>query len=1039
MGKNSLRKKIMLKGVTTTPDDYLCEDGELAGAMGVESTDGGMEGVSQHGPKVVIDMKSNNLRVVYEHKVKPQYNWIVWNEDPAQRWLAFIRDNEEKDTFDPNLLISTNSLHIGSEEIPTIEAIGNTLIVRTVNGGKSMLSYVLWKPDSNSYKHLGTHIPELAMQFGLGIDYVKDFGRSTKGDHKAPYLVNGLAEDMEVPNFTVEDGNKARITQSVMASVNKTQYNAMKDGYFVQPFLVRYAMKMYDGTTTMASAPVYMPVTEKNDDLSYPICVVDEVEENGLRFHTEHVRSKLKYRVLDDAETIRALKEWSDIIKGVDICVSAPIYTYNPAGLIERTLGSINTDDGSDATLWAGEMMKYASNEFEAYGTLDGEHLMSPEDVAEYFETTAAEVIERRKAYKGWGFEWLRKNEFQPAPGSGEPSFGVDSLDVFSDSKYWDDGENNSVVAITPRIVLLMPEKTVSDFTKEVSECSNFYKVSEIKLEDIQPATAFRDTDNTPLLKDVEIEEGVLNNVQVKQPLEDEYRSHDKICGNVLKTYNARLNLADVSRELWSGFAPEIFIMHYDERRTLSEGSMVAESDMRITVEISEKESTIVVKSRTGRYRAGRYDIMPYLYFPNTNATRIYIEIGSDAVDFSLEHHSGLNGAVFYSGSMNKKDTWKQTEGTIPSQSTSLTVEEPNKLYTSQAENPWKFLPTNINTVGSGKILGVGAVTTALSQGQHGSFPMYCMTTEGVWSLSVNSTGGWSTSQTVTRDVMREGTPILLIDDAIIFMSTQGLMMLQGDRTVMMTGAQKGKPTIRISKLPGLKRLIMSGTLASFGTMISSSATDKEIDEALTGDLMAYLNSDGVDLYYDYVNQRVIVGCYGTEKKTYCWVYYLDKRQWTMAPWKLMNHVNTYPECYAMLEKNDGSNYMVKLDTTERDWSDDEAGGDGLEDDVLLLTRPIKLGEAADMLKELENMTVEGLYDKQKLGMAVWGTRDYKHWHLVGSCKGLHLVRKHGSGYRAFVVAITGKLGAEEYLDTLTMEYQPRLVRKLHGMGYSES
>ena len=1023
----------MLKGVTTTPDDYLCEDGELAGAMGVESTDGGMEGVSQHGPKVVIDMAKDTEQVVFEHKVKPQYNWIVW--DSQSHAIGYVKDRT-KTTAEAQTVINISG-ELYSEDLPAVEAIGNTMIVRCLKEGKNTLHYVLWKPDSNSYKYLGTHIPEVSLEFGLGIDYVRDLGKDENfaGPFPAPYLIEDLPKELSLPNFTIEKENKAAITAAVMASINKKQSEARKEGYFTQPFLVRYALKMYDGTTTMASAPVYMPVTEKKDGVSYPICVVDEVDDDSLRFHTEHVRSKLKYRVLDTEAELDNVKEWSDIITGVEIYVSAPIYTYNAAGEIENVFGRVI--DGTSPDEWAGTQIEAGKYAIKAFGTLDGEHQFPIEGLLpEYQESTR----ETRKKYIGWNRASLANDAFaEELPGYGSISILKDKR-FDDDEKWWgyassiygDGSLHFSCIAATPRLMMLLPEKTQAEFEQEVKDCSVFYKVSKIELEELKPKSQFV-KDGEEILEDVEIKESVLSNIMAWPQMEDEYRSHDTISASILKTYNARLNLADVTRKLWSGFKPETFLMHYDER-----GSAVR-SRLVMTVEISEGGEKYYVKSATGEISNGMYNIFPYLYFPNTNANKIYVEAGYHETVFDLDEHTGLNGAVFYDGALNSFEEWKDYEGAIPEQSTNLEVTEHNKLYTSEAENPWRFKPTNINTVGNDRILGVGAVTTALSQGQHGSFPMYCFTTEGIWSLSVNGTGGWATSQTVTRDVMRERTPILLIDDAIVFLSNQGLMLLQGDKTVLMTSNQKGRPTLKISKLPGLKTLIMSGRLADWSRLIKSDATDKEIDEALTGDLMAYLNSDGVDLYYDYVNQRVIVGCYGTAKKPYCWVYYLDKRQWTMAPWKLMNHVNTYPECYAMLEKTDGSNYMVKLDTTERDWSDDEAGGDGLEDDVLLLTRPIKLGEAADMLKELENMTVEGLYDKQKLGMAVWGTRDYKHWHLVGSCKGLHLVRKHGSGYRAFVVAITGKLGAEEYLDTLTMEYQPRLVRKLHGMGYSES
>lgn len=1034
MGHNSLRKKIMLKGVTTTPDDYLCEDGELAGAMGVESTDGGMEGVSQHGPKVVMNMAKDTEQVVFEHKVKPRFNWIIW--DSQSHTIGYVKD--QTPTSAAAQTVTGISAALRSDNLPMVEAIGNTLIVRCSNGGANTLHYVLWKTEGQgSYKYLGTHIPELSLEFGLGIDYVRDWGTYTdsQSTFPAPYLIENLPEEMAVPNFNIDTKNKPIITSAVMASVNKKQFEARKEGYFTQPFLVRYALKMYDGTTTMASAPVYMPVTEKKNGVSYPLCVVDMIDTDEMRFHTEHVRSKLKYRVLDT--DLSAIKEWSDIITGVEIYASAPIYTYNPSGEIENVFGTVT--DATTPDEWAGTKMESGNDEIKAYGTLDGEHLLP---LSGYEPEYVEEVKETRKKYIGWNRDYLATQAFgQIIPGDGEISIISDSNDAFSDQTYWataaevyeDESMHWACLPRTPRKLMLLPEKTQAEFEQEVKDCSRFYKVAKYDLNDLKTKDQFV-KDGEEILEDVDIQEGILNNIEVGQQLEDEFRSHDTISGNIIKTYNARLNIADVTRTLWNGFNPACFFMHYDDREPGT-----TEKQIEMTVRVKDSMQTIVLKG-TGTMKYGYWNTVRnpfiYLYFPNTDVDKIWLKLGTEYGEFNMDQHSGLNGVVFYNGSLNVPMDWRVKEYP-PAATTNYTVTEANKLYTSDAENPWKFKPTNINTVGSDRILNVGAVTTALSQGQHGSFPMYCMTTEGIWSLSVNSTGGWSTSQTVTRDVMRERTPLLLIDDAIVFMSSQGLMLLQGDKTVLMTGSQKGKPTVKISKLPGLKTLIMSGKLADWSKLIKADATDKEIDEALTGDLMQYLNGDTIDLYYDYVNQRVIVGCYGEDTKPYCWIYYLNKRQWTMAPWKLMNHVNTYPECYAMLEDHEGKNYMVKLDTTERDWNDDEAGDDGMEDDVLLLTRPIKLGEAADMLKELENMTVEGLFDKKKLGMAVWGTRNYKDWHLVGSCKGLHLVRKHGSGYLAFVVAITGKLGADEYLDSLTMEYQPRFVKKLHGMGYA--
>lgn len=1049
----------MLKGVTTTPDDYLCEDGELAGAMGVENTDGGITGVSQHGPEKVMKMASGN-RVVYEHKVKPAYNWIIWDE--MGKTVGYVKDNTE----DGRCVDETGYKDIGqlrSDTMPGVEAIGNTLMVRCSEDGKNVLHYVLWKPtegEEGEYKYLGTHIPELALEFGLGIDYVQDFERKKHGDDYVSrfFTIKDLPKDLSVPNFKIEDGNKAAITSAVMASINKTQHEAMNNGYFVQPFLVRYAYKMYDGSTTMASVPVYMPVTSFSGAVSWPLCVVDRVQKDELWFHTEHVRSKLRYRVLNSGTELAALREWSDIIKGVEICVSQPLYTYNPAETISKTYGSVNGDTEDD---FAGT--KLIKETLRAYGTINGENLAKPEDEAslaypafdhENREQYAEELRERRKPYKGWLLSEIRNEYSSPKEqfdddGSWHSSrtiqYSAADIFDFNGGRFCQKIEYDEIgayVYIRPVILMLLPEKTMSEYTKEVKECSRFYKVSDMELKDLKPREEFVDENDEEKLEDVSIDKGVLNALAARPMLEDEYRSHDQLSGNVMSTYNARLNLADVTRTLWTGFYPEMFMMHYDERRRLSSGELQSATTLRLAFIINEGGQEYVVKSADGKIHLGRNNIFPYFYYPNTHASKLVLEIGSGVYrkEFILAEHTGLNGALHYTGDMNMIGEWYLNPIRMPAVSKNLDVHEHNKIYTSEAENPWLYRPTTVNTVGNDKILGMGAVTTALSQGQHGSFPMYCFTTEGIWSLSVNSTGGWSTSQTVTRDVMKEGTPILLIDDAIIFMSGQGMMMLQGDHTTCMTYDQKKRQTIKASSMAGLMKLIRENTLTDFTGLITEEMTDEEAAGVLTSDMMSYMEGKDIGLYYDYVNQRTIMGCYGTDTKPMSWLYYLSKRQWTVAPWKLMNRVNTYPECYAMLQEADGTNYMVRLDSLDRG-NKAGSGGDeesGKDDDIMLLTRPMKLGEAADMLKELENVKVEGRFEKSKLGMAVWGTRDYKHWHLVGSCKGLHLVRKHGSGYLAFVLAIVGKLGKDDYLDSLTVEYQPRYGQKLHGMGYKE-
>ena len=59
-------------------------------------------------------------------------------------------------------------------------------------------------------------------------------------------------------------------------------------------------------------------------------------------------------------------------------------------------------------------------------------------------------------------------------------------------------------------------------------------------------------------------------------------------------------------------------------------------------------------------------------------------------------------------------------------------IDLPNKIYTSEINNPFHFPVLGINTIGTGTILGISSAVKALSEGQFGQFPLYAFTSEGV-------------------------------------------------------------------------------------------------------------------------------------------------------------------------------------------------------------------------------------------------------------------------------------------------------------------
>ncbi len=90
-----------------------------------------------------------------------------------------------------------------------------------------------------------------------------------------------------------------------------------KEGKFIFPFFIRYALRLYDGSTTMPSPPVLMIPNTCN------------------RFMFSGGKIKLSLSVsdlshaLDDPEDYKRLTKWGDIVKSVDFYISSPIYTWD--------------------------------------------------------------------------------------------------------------------------------------------------------------------------------------------------------------------------------------------------------------------------------------------------------------------------------------------------------------------------------------------------------------------------------------------------------------------------------------------------------------------------------------------------------------------------------------------------------------------------------------------------------------------------------------------------------------------------------------
>lgn len=310
-------KEIQYAGYATEPSDYECPDGQLAASLNLISEDNQLKPVFQPETKVQLP---DGCSVIYIHKIgSNEEHYIIRDASDVLYWVAS----------------GATAVSLGDDNkigeyygLSHVNAVGNTLLVFT----SSAINYILWK--TKKYNVLGTHLPEIAISFGLIghprlYSLVKEDDSTTKrGTFSISF--NGITKGNIYNTFS--DDNKTKITSQVMAKVNKfIAEQTVNKGRFCFPFFVRWAYRLYDGSHVMHSAPVLMtPSTTPA-----PIVLWKKASGKGS-YDTADLDIMMVAADLDYCVTRHGdffdLENWQDIVSAIDIYISKPIYTYDQGG-----------------------------------------------------------------------------------------------------------------------------------------------------------------------------------------------------------------------------------------------------------------------------------------------------------------------------------------------------------------------------------------------------------------------------------------------------------------------------------------------------------------------------------------------------------------------------------------------------------------------------------------------------------------------------------------------------------------------------------
>lgn len=230
---------ITYNGYTVTPSDYSCPDGDLSSAINVIPHDSGE--LQPLLPPLPVVTLAQGERLLCIHSVPGQKNYILMKPASAGKFhLQWIKKTDNLTHATPTATIGT---YTGFRDIALI---GNTIVLATDDG----LQYVLWKDDD--YIKLGNRPPFTPVEFGMcRVGTLNNSEQFTIPARIAPGWSGqrGQAEASELAQFT----------QSVYGLLNPAVAESVTSkGLFYQPFFIRYAYRLFDGTYSWHSAPVLM-------------------------------------------------------------------------------------------------------------------------------------------------------------------------------------------------------------------------------------------------------------------------------------------------------------------------------------------------------------------------------------------------------------------------------------------------------------------------------------------------------------------------------------------------------------------------------------------------------------------------------------------------------------------------------------------------------------------------------------------------------------------------------------------------------------
>ena len=557
----------------------------------------------------------------------------------------------------------------------------------------------------------------------------------------------------------------------------------------------------------------------------------------------------------------------------------------------------------------------------------------------------------------------------------------------------------------------------------EILSKTNFYRVATFPLSNLDKLEAGFDLmRKKKLLADNEDLTSQDNLIEQPQ-LPDDYLSFHKKRADDLFQYNNKIIMTGVRQEITSGYQ---FMNGSVVRADGSEGSEVPWHYKFAFYMHDSSNNSLVVIGRTPegnttydsnyQYSVSFPSYISYsrpfgwLAYPDPRCYMVEIAYRADDSSqwlyqrYMMEPHPGLQCSYVYIGLENQIGTTSTGE-TAPTEFPSEEIRlynENNIIWASEINNPFVF-PAAGRLSFHSEVISLANATRALSEGQFGQFPIYVFTKDGIWSVPISDEGDFMASVPMSRDVALSKNTIQAIEQAVVFVTSQGVMLMQGSGVENISPFMNG---LHYLLEDDVKELLRHSPWGDISVICENETT-----------FMGFVN--GAKIAYDYNGRRII---FYRDGVLYQYVYYILTNTWHKIAGAGLNYqvLNSYPDCYIAATSPVGEykiyNYSTVLDDADRlsDTANPVRG--------IIITRPFDLGEP-DVRKAIRNVRIRGKFNRNDVKYILLGSFDDIHWQRLRSLR--------GGSYKLFRMIIVCNLSPTERISWVDIDYESRFTNKL--------